>query len=107
MTAIMPFIWVTPTATDLALMLAIGLIGAAGHMLLIRAFEYGDASLLAPYLYAEIIMQVVLGYWLFNDLPGSWAWLGIALIIIVGIFLSIAAKEASRSDNQPIPGAHL
>jgi len=52
-------------------------------------------------------MQVVLGYWLFNDLPGSWAWLGIALIIIVGIFLSIAAKEASRSDNQPIPGAHL
>ena len=107
MTAIMPFIWVTPTATDLALMLAIGLIGATGHMLLIRAFEYADASLLAPYLYAEIIMQVVLGYWLFNDLPGSWAWLGIALIIIVGIFLSIAAKEASRSDNQPIPGAHL
>ena len=107
MTAIMPFIWVTPTATDLALMLAIGLIGATGHLLLIRAFEHADASLLAPYLYAEIIMQVVLGYWLFNDLPGSWTWLGIALIIIVGIFLSIAQKKASRSDNQPIPGAHL
>ena len=107
MTAIMPFIWVTPTAADLALMLAIGLIGATGHLLLIRAFEHADASLLAPYLYAEIIMQVVLGYWLFNDLPGSWTWLGIALIIIVGIFLSIRVKEPPRSVFLALPGSVL
>ena len=107
MTATIPFVWVVPTTTDLTLMLAIGLTGAVGHMLLIRAFEFADASLLAPYLYAEIIMQVVLGYWLFNDLPDVWAWLGIVLIIIVGIFLSLADRKTSRSDNQPIPSTHL
>ena len=32
-------------------------------------------------------MQVVLGYWLFSDYPDSWGWVGIALIIGVGIYL--------------------
>ena len=51
-------------------------------------------------------MQVVLGYWLFNDLPDTWAWLGIVLIIIVGIFLSIVGRGTFLSGNQPIAGAH-
>ena len=32
-------------------------------------------------------MQVVLGYWLFGDFPDLWAWVGIALIIGVGVYL--------------------
>ena len=51
-------------------------------------------------------MQVVLGCWLFNDLPDTRAWLGIALIIIVGIFLSIVGRGTFPSGNQPIAGAH-
>ena len=96
MTAIVPFVWVTPTQTDFILMIALALIGAIGHLLLIRAFEYAEASLLAPYLYTEIIMQAVLGYWLFGDLPDTWAWVGIFLIMGVGIFLSIATKRAQN-----------
>jgi drug/metabolite transporter (DMT)-like permease len=95
MSAVMPFIWVEPTMMDLVLMSAIGLTGAIGHLLLIRAFEFADVSLLAPYLYTEIIMQVVLGYWLFGDIPDIWAGLGIALIIAVGIFLSLTVRHTS------------
>jgi len=101
MTAIVPFVWVTPTQTDFILMIALALIGAVGHLLLIRAFEFSEASLLAPYLYTEIIMQAVLGYWLFGDLPDTWAWIGILLIIGVGVFLSIVTKFAQNAvENQ-------
>ena len=93
MTAIVPFVWVTPTQTDLILMVAMALIGAVGHLLLIRAFEFAEASLLAPYLYTEMIMQAVLGYWFFGDVPDTWAWVGILLIISVGIFLSLTNKK--------------
>ena len=55
-----------------------------------RAFEYAEASLLAPFLYTEIVMQVLLGYWLFGDLPNRWAVGGIAIIIAVGVYLSLS-----------------
>jgi len=107
MSAVMPFVWVEPTPIDLVLMAAIGLSGAAGHLLLIRAFEFADVSLLAPYLYTEIIMQAVLGYWLFGDIPDTWAWLGITLIIAVGIFLSVVARQTAGSSYPPAVDAPL
>ena len=105
MSIAMPFVWVTPRLFDLLLMATIGLTGAIGHLLLIRAFQNANASLLAPYRYAEIIMQVILGFWFFGDLPDAWAWLGIALIISVGIYLSIYARRTlayKNDDNQNI-----
>ncbi|MBO67930.1 MAG: hypothetical protein CL398_06420 [Acidiferrobacteraceae bacterium] len=99
MSIAMPFVWVTPRLFDLLLMATIGLTGAIGHLLLIRAFQDADASLLAPYRYAEIIMQVILGFWLFGDLPDIWAWLGIALIISVGIFLSMLERTLTTIDD--------
>ncbi|MGA0343030.1 MAG: DMT family transporter [Arenicellales bacterium] len=95
MSVLVPFIWVTPSALDLGLMMALGMIGAAGHLLLIRAFEYAEASLLAPFLYTEIVMQVLLGYWLFGDLPNRWAVGGIAIIVAVGVYLSLRPGHKS------------
>ena len=97
MTAALPFYWVTPTLADGILMVLIGAIGAAGHLLFIRAFSFAQASLLAPLRYLEIIMQVVLGYWLFGDYPDSWAWIGIGLIIGVGIYLGRTETAISKS----------
>ena len=97
MTMFAPLVWVRPDPMDLALMAALGVIGAAGHLLLIRAFEYAEASLLAPFLYSEIVMQVLLGYWLFGDLPNRWAVIGIAMIISVGVYLSISPGREQHS----------
>ena len=97
MTAVLPFYWVTPTLTDGILMILIGATGAAGHLLFIHAFSFAQASLLAPLRYLEIIMQVILGYWLFGDYPDSWAWIGIGLIIGVGIYLGRTEIAISTS----------
>ena len=97
MSALVPLVWVSPTPADLAMMGALGIIGASGHLLLIRAFEYAEASLLAPFLYTEIIMQVLLGYWLFGDIPNRWAVAGIALIIGVGVYLSLSPGKPNNS----------
>jgi len=96
MSLLAPIVWVMPSFLDLAMMAALGVIGAIGHLLLIRAFEYAEASLLAPFLYSEIIMQVVLGYWIFGDLPNDWAVGGIVVIIGVGIYLSINPRKGKN-----------
>ena len=57
--------------------------------MLFRSENHPLVQLWAPFLYTEIIMQVLLGYWLFGDIPDSWAFGGITLIIGVGLYLSL------------------
>jgi drug/metabolite transporter (DMT)-like permease len=93
MTATAPLYWVTPTPAEIGLMLAVGLIAAAGHYLLILAYERAPASLLAPFGYFEIVMAVVVGYVLFGDFPDSWTWVGIAVLAASGIYISLRERK--------------
>jgi drug/metabolite transporter (DMT)-like permease len=74
-------------------MLAIGLIAAVGHYLLIRAYERAPASLLAPFGYFEIIMAVIVGFVLFGDFPDLWTWVGIAVLVASGLYISLRERK--------------
>ncbi len=78
-----PFVWVAPGAMHWLMMLGIGAAAATGHLLLIKAYEMGSASYLAPMGYTEMLAAVLLGYLVFGDFPDAWDWFGIALIITV------------------------
>lgn len=85
---VVPFHWVTPAPADLLPMAAVGAIAAGGHFLLIRAFDYAPATVLAPFLYTELVAAAAIGYVWFNEFPDGWAWLGIAVIVASGIYIS-------------------
>lgn len=88
-----PFVWSTPgNTTDLLVFLGIGVAGAFTHIGLIKAFEYGEASFLAPFDYGQLIGATVLGYVLFAELPDLWTWVGAAIIVASGIY--VARREA-------------
>ncbi len=89
-----PWFWLTPTAAELALMVVIGLLAAAGHYLIILAHEHASAPQLAPYAYVEIVSATVVGLVAFGDFPDAVTWTGIAVIVASGIF--IAWREAVR-----------
>ena len=91
-TLAVPFAWRTPDALDLALMVAMGLIAAAVHFLIIRALEHASASLLAPYGYSEIVMATAIGFFVFGDFPDAWTWLGIAVIVASGLYISLRER---------------
>mmetsp|Transcript_34456 Transcript_34456/g.90669 ORF Transcript_34456/g.90669 Transcript_34456/m.90669 type:complete len:378 (+) Transcript_34456:14-1147(+) len=96
----------TPLRTlwELVFGLAMGVIGACSHFLLILAFDCSNASYLSPMLYMEIIMQTLLGAWFWGDFPDVAAWLGIALLIAVGIYLSrISSEEGSAPASASCP----
>ncbi len=80
-----PFVWVTPTGTtDLLVFLGLGVAGALTHFGLIKAFEYGEASLVAPFDYGQLIGATVLGFAIFAELPDLWTWVGAAIIVASG-----------------------
>jgi drug/metabolite transporter (DMT)-like permease len=53
--------------------------------MLIRAFNRASAVVLTPYLYTQIAFATLLGWLVFDHMPDTWAWVGIAVIATSGI----------------------
>lgn len=86
-----------PASTlGLILLLLLGSISGYMHLLVVRAFRLAPLSLLAPFQYFEIISATVLGYALFGDFPTPSKWLGIAIIVVSGLFLIWRERAGSR-----------
>jgi drug/metabolite transporter (DMT)-like permease len=92
---VVPFFWVPPTLEQWGLMVALGAIAALGHWLVILAYERGEASMLSPFSYAEMIGAVTVGYLVFGDFPDRWTWVGIAILIGSGVYISIREHRVS------------
>ena len=92
MSILQPIIWSNPSNIEWALMLAMGLVATGGHFLIILSFRYTEASVLAPFSYWEIITNIIIGYYFFNDIPDKWTWLGIIIIIGSGIYILLKKR---------------
>ena len=73
MLPVVPFVWATPTdPLVIALMVAAGAFGSFGHYLLIAGHRLAPASVLAPFIYTELVWVIALGYLVFGDVPNRW-----------------------------------
>jgi drug/metabolite transporter (DMT)-like permease len=87
MSAIVPAYWQTVAAADWAWMIGMGALGAAGHLILIRALAITPASLLSPFIYSQIIWALGIGYFWFGDVPSIWMLVGCAVIVASGLYV--------------------
>lgn len=94
-TLLLPLHWVEPTWTIALVGLFIGAVSTAGHWLVIVAFRYAGASLLAPFSYIQLFWASLFGFLLFAVLPDLWTWVGAA--IIAGSGLYTAHRERIRA----------
>jgi len=69
------------------MMFAIGFFASIGHFFLILSLRYADASKLAPFSYFEIVPNIIIGYFFFNNFPNQWHFLGLFIIISSGIYI--------------------
>lgn len=81
------------------LLLSLGAIAAYSHLLIVRAFQTAPASVLAPFQYLEIVSATVIGYVVFSDFPSPSKWVGIAIIVLSGLFMFWREKRVSKSAN--------
>ena len=85
---IIPFYWVKPTLNQWSLMAGIGVFACIGHLFLILSLKYADASKLAPLGYTEIIPNIIIGYYFFKEIPDTWTYLGLFIIVLSGLYIS-------------------
>lgn len=77
--------WEPLSATGWLLMISLGLVFGFAQLLMIQAFQNAPASFLAPFSYSQIIAAILFGVIVFGELPDLWTFVGIAMIVGVGV----------------------
>ena len=98
-------IW--PTLHEAGLLLAIGLLGTAAHLLMTWSLRYAPSATLAPMQYLEIPVATVIGWLIFRDLPNTLASVGICITIAAGLYIIMRERATARAKsaaNRPVPG---
>jgi drug/metabolite transporter (DMT)-like permease len=94
--AVAPFGWVTPTPVDFMLLGMLGIVAALGHMCVNRSLKLAPAAVVVPYQYTQIAWAILLGWFIFGDVPGPALLLGSAIIIGAGLYIFLAEQKAQR-----------
>jgi len=89
---VIPFYWSAPRAEDWGLISGFAVIAAAGQTCLILAFQFGQASLVAPFHYMQIVAATILGFLFFAEFPDTLTWAGVAIVVSSGLY--IAARKS-------------
>lgn len=93
-----PFVWTWPSTADWALLIGLGVLGSAGHYLLVLAFARAPASLLAPMTYTQLIWATAASALIFGDVPDGWTLFG-ALVIAGGGLLAALPERAAEKER--------
>ena len=88
---------VMPTASEMALLFAIGALGTMAHLLMTWSLRYAPAATVAPMQYLEIPVATVIGWLVFRDLPNGLAAFGIALTVAAGLYVILRERRLSRA----------
>jgi len=64
-----------------------GALGGIGHYLLAVAHRYAPATVIAPFLYQQVLYMALFGYLVFGDVPAAAVWIGAAVVIGSGLYL--------------------
>jgi len=100
-----PFVWITPTPYDFFFLSAFGAVSIVALFCINRSLKLAPASVVVPYQYTMLIWAIVLGYFVFGDVPDAPMMIGSAIIVASGLYIfwreQIAARRAP--EFQPVP----
>jgi drug/metabolite transporter (DMT)-like permease len=108
LSALVPLVWVAPSWHDILFGVLIGVASTAGQWIVVLAFRYADASVLAPFSYTQLLWVSILGFLVFGEVPDAWTVTGAMFIVASGLYT--AHRERVRRSQllvqaEPSPNA--
>jgi drug/metabolite transporter (DMT)-like permease len=107
--ALIPFVWVAPSWHDILFGIFIGVASTAGQWIVVLAFRYADASVLAPFSYTQLLWVSILGFLIFGELPDIWTVAGAVFIVASGLYTAhrerIRRSQLLALPAEPSPNA--
>jgi drug/metabolite transporter (DMT)-like permease len=85
--AALPFFFIWPTAHDVWIMLANGVINALGQYWWTRSLSMAPPAAVGPFYYFHLIWVIIIGFIFWGDVPTLMLVAGAAVVVVSGIFL--------------------
>lgn len=96
--------WVMPETPHLALIIFLGVNGAAGFYCLSKAYCSAEASAIAPFEYTYIIWAIVFGYLFWNEVPGITTIIGVIILVSSSLYIWYRERQLEPiNEIQPEP----
>lgn len=89
----LPFGWVVPTPAEAALLVAVGLLGGTGQILMTSAYRHAGAATIASFDYVSMLWGLSFGYLFFNEIPTVGVLVGGAIVVAAGIFIILRERR--------------
>jgi drug/metabolite transporter (DMT)-like permease len=109
LSALVPLVWVAPSWHDIWLGIFIGVASTAGQWIVVLAFRYADASVLAPFSYTQLLWVSILGFLVFGELPDVWTVTGAIFIVASGLYTAhrerVRRSQLLVMEGEPSPNA--
>lgn len=83
----LPFGWVMPTQAQAIALIAAGIVGGVGQILLTSCYRYADVSTIAPFEYVSLVLSLMIGWFVFSDVPTVQMLLGALIVVGSGLFI--------------------
>jgi drug/metabolite transporter (DMT)-like permease len=95
--------WVVPGVRSLLFTAAAGAALAVGFIFLVFGMRNAEMSAIAPFRYFTLLWALLLGYFVWGEVPNSLAWGGIALVVATGLYAF--GRERSLARQRAVRGA--
>lgn len=89
--------WQPVDALQAAQVLCSAAFVATGFYLMIASMRRGEMSVIAPFRYAGLLVALLLGFFIWGDVPNALAWGGIVLIIVSGLYILVGERWRARA----------
>lgn len=80
------FFWQMPSLKTFIYLILAAICGTVLHLTLNHAFKLVDVSMTQPYSFLNLIFASIIGYFVFDEVPDLYTWVG-AIIIFTGVLI--------------------
>lgn len=88
-----PFGWDALTPLQATFLIAAGFCGGLAQILMTSAYRHAEASVVAPFEYASMILSIAVGYLAFGDVPTIHMLVGGCIVVAAGIFIILRERQ--------------
>jgi drug/metabolite transporter (DMT)-like permease len=95
-------VWKMPTQDQAMLLVASGIFGGIGQILITSSYRFADASVIVSFEYSSLVWAVAIGFFLFGDIPHPVVFLGAFIVIGAGLYVIYRERRLARAIQQDV-----